>query len=83
MKRINILISILFVFPALCIFAQLESPQRTEELEKLNVFVGKWKAEGKVYPGEGMPPIETKGEPAFEWVMHRTWLMFKSGEGRL
>lgn len=36
------------------------SRQRTEEFEKLNVFVGKWQAKGKVYPGEGIPAIETK-----------------------
>jgi hypothetical protein len=83
MKGINIIIGILFILSTLCVSAQLESPQRAEELEKLNIFFGKWKAEGKVYPGEGMPPIKTKGEPEFEWVMHRTWLMFISGEGRL
>jgi len=73
----------LLVFSTLTVFAQLQPIQRTEEFEKLNAFVGKWQSKGKVYPGEGIPTIETKGEPTFEWTMHKMWLMFKSGEGRL
>ncbi|HEM49139.1 MAG TPA: hypothetical protein ENO27_02900, partial [Caldithrix sp.] len=83
MKRIIIFINILFVLSTISVFAQQESPQRTDELEMLNVFAGTWTSEGKVYPEEGTPAIETKGESTFEWVMDRTWLLFKSGGGRL
>jgi hypothetical protein len=83
MRQINSFISFIFIFSTLAVFAQPELPQRTEELEKLNVFVGKWMAEGKVYPGKGRPLIQTKGKPTFQWVMHRSWLMYKSGKGRL
>jgi hypothetical protein len=82
-KRIIFFWTLLGSFSTLNVFAQLPFNQRTKEHEKLNVFVGKWRAEGKVYPGEGRPPIEVYGEPAFEWTMHRMWLMFKSGGGRL
>ena len=83
MRRTVIFSSMLLVFLALPVFAQLQPRERTEEFEKLNAFVGKWKAEGTVYPGEGMPTIKTQGEPTFEWTMHKMWLMFKSGKGRL
>jgi hypothetical protein len=65
------------------VFAQLQLRERTEEFKKLNVFIGKWQATGKLYPGEERPPIELKREPTFEWIMHKMWMMFKSGGGRL
>ena len=83
MKRSIIFINVLFILSTISVFAQLEPPQRTDELEKLNVFVGTWTSEGKIYPDEETPAIETKGESTFEWVMDRTWLLFKSGGGRL
>jgi hypothetical protein len=73
----------LFVFSTLPVIAQPGQRQRTQEFEKLNVFIGKWQAKGRVYPGKGIPTIEINGEPTFEWTMHKMWLMFKSGEGRL
>jgi len=81
MKRTIILISILLIFSTLTVFAQPVPRQRTEEFEKLNVFVGKWQSKGKVYTGEEMPTIETKGEHTFEWVMGKTWLMWNTSEG--
>ncbi len=81
MKRTIILISILLIFSTLTVFAQPVTRQRTEEFEKLNVFVGKWQTKGKVYPGEEMPTIETKGEHTCKWVMGKTWLMWSTGEG--
>ncbi len=81
MKRTIILISILLIFSTLTVFAQPVTRQRTEEFEKLNVFVGKWQTKGKVYPGEEMPTIETKGEHTCKWVMGKTWLMWSIGEG--
>ncbi len=81
MKRTVILISMLLIFSTLTVFAQPVQRQRTEEFEKLNVFVGKWQSKAKVYRGEGVPPIETKGEHGFEWVMGKTWLMWNTDEG--
>lgn len=80
MKRTIILISVILSFSTLAVFVQPVPRQRTEEFEKLNVFVGKWQAKGKVYPGEGIPAIETKGEDTFKWAMGKTWLIWsKSG----
>jgi len=81
MKRTIILISMLFVFSTLTVIAQPKPRQRTKEFEKLNIFVGTWQTKGKVYPREGVPPIETEGEAVFEWVMSETWLMWNTGEG--
>lgn len=81
MKRIIILISMLFVFSILTVIAQPKPRQRTKEFEKLNVFVGAWQTKGKVYPSGEMPTIETKGEHTFAWVMNETWLMWNTGEG--
>jgi hypothetical protein len=73
----------LFVFSTLTVIAQPGQRQRTKEFDRLNTFIGKWQTKGKVYPSEGVPPVEINGEPTFEWTMHKMWLMLKSGEGRL
>jgi hypothetical protein len=83
MKQTTVLIVMLLVMSTLTAIAQPRQRHRTAEFEKLNIFIGKWQTEGKVYPGEGVSPIETGGEVAFEWVMNKTWLMWNTGDGRL
>jgi hypothetical protein len=83
MKRTFIVICMLLIFSFLTVFAQPKPVQRTKEFDKLNVFIGKWQTEGKIFPGKGIPPIETAGMHTFEWVMSKTWLMNKTEGSRV
>ncbi len=70
--EIGVIAALLLVLGPGATQAQLTGMERQEAHERLDVFVGRWVAEGVVHTPDG--DVESSGRSEYSWKLDGTWL---------
>jgi hypothetical protein len=74
MKRVTLLVGLVFLVFAVSLWAQTTAPKPDPELKKLGIMVGHWTYEGEYKAGPGGPNGKAKGEEFIQWILGEFFL---------